>query len=309
MHRALLWRTGGKSVFRPSTHAEKLHYYDIPGRGSLGTVVLLHGASQGAIHYLRVILALVPHYGRILAIDAPAHGLSSVPDTLSPHILSEAVTELLDDLLEAPAVVFGTSLGGAMALRYGLNRASRVSELCVLSPAGAPLSEGDRRRLLAMFEMDRHRDARAFMRQVAHRPSPLSGVIAIETRRRFRSTPMRQLFNAFATGQDELSAADIHGLVPPVRLLWGKRERILPPSNLLFFKEHLPIGRRTIIEPAHFAHAAFLEYPREVANHIVHSGVAAARREDGAYRDTDRSSMSSTPFWRTVVSSTSSPTG
>jgi|GEM_PF-1903082 len=277
MHRALLWRTRGKSLFF-HTRVGRLHYYDIPGSGPLGTVVMLHGASQGAVHYARVILPLTKTYSRIVAVDAPAHGLSAAPPSMDSDVLAAGVTELLDAVIgDHPAVVFGTSLGGAMALKYGLSSPERVSKLCLLSPAGAPLSEGEREGLMQMFAMERHRDSREFMRLVAHRPSLFANVIAVETRRRFRTGPMRQLFDSFASGESEFQPDEMRSLQPPVRLIWGRRERVLPPSNLRFFEEHLPVGRRVIVEPPHFAHAAFLEYPKEVAEHINLSGKHARR--------------------------------
>ncbi len=276
MHRALLWRTGGRSLFA-DTRVSRLHYYDIAGSGPLGTVVMFHGASQGAVHYGRVMVALLRCYSRIIAVDAPGHGLSGAPPQMNADVLADGVTELLDEVLgRSSSVVFGTSLGGAMALKYALARPERVSSVCVLSPAGAPLSERERDALMRTFEMRRHKDATAFMRLVTHRPSMLAPLVAVETRRRFRSAPMRQLFDSFVTGESELSGGEIRGLVPPVRLLWGRRERVLPPSSLAFFRQHLPVARRVIVEPPHFAHAAFLEFPTEVAGHIALSGQAAA---------------------------------
>lgn len=282
MQRALVFRTGGASRFHRG-HVGPLHYFDIPGRGALGTVVLLHGASQGGVHYAGVIHALRDHYGRVIVPDAPGHGSSVVPADMRADVLTDALTDLLDQVLAGEqAVVFGTSLGGAMALHYGMRSPERVSQLCLLSPAGAPLSPQERQHLMELFEMPRQADARAFMQLIAHRPSVWSSLVAVETRRRFRAPPMRDLFESFTSGADEFTAEDVRALEPPVRLLWGRREQILPASNLAFFKEHLPQGR-VVVEPPHFAHAAFLEYPQEVAGHVIASGRAA--KEAGIQAD------------------------
>ena len=68
--------------------------------------------------------------------------------------------------------------------------------------------------------------------------------------------------------QDQFTAEELHSLSVPTLLVWGARERVLPKSNFRFFERHLP-STAAIESPSHFGHAAFLEYPEEVARRLV----------------------------------------
>jgi pimeloyl-ACP methyl ester carboxylesterase len=49
----------------------------------------------------------------------------------------------------------------------------------------------------------------------------------------------------------------------PIRLVWGARERLLPPAHREFFARYLP-GHARIECPPDFGHAPFLDRPDEV---------------------------------------------
>jgi pimeloyl-ACP methyl ester carboxylesterase len=120
-----------------------VHAFEIRGRGE-GTYVLLHGMGASATAYVAVARRLRRAAARIVLVDLPGHGESSLPsDGLDALSLAGGLREALDRLIDPadPAVVLGTSLGGAAALAYALERPERVRALVLASPAGAPLSE------------------------------------------------------------------------------------------------------------------------------------------------------------------------
>src|ERR1700679_2834340 len=97
------------------TSIAEQHVYDARGSGELPTVVLLHGIGAAASAFAPLIHKLRPHVRRVIAPDAPGHGLSGIPARpLTPETLFEAMSELLDGMLDEPAIVFGNSLGGAV---------------------------------------------------------------------------------------------------------------------------------------------------------------------------------------------------
>jgi pimeloyl-ACP methyl ester carboxylesterase len=115
-HRLLLSR--GVRSRRGSTSVADLHFYDAPGQGALPPAVILHGLCSNATAFGQVIQALRPHVRRVIAPDAPGHGLSDTPASgLTIANLGLGVAELLDQAIDEPSIVCGNSLGGASAVR------------------------------------------------------------------------------------------------------------------------------------------------------------------------------------------------
>lgn len=248
--------------------AGALHYYDAPGGGSLPQVVVLHGIGSSASAFAGVLRALRPHVRRVVAADAPGHGLSDAPASrLTPDALYGAVLEWFDGAVEGPAVVFGNSLGGALALRLALDRPARVLGVVASSPGGARSSPAELARLLAEFELRDARQARAFVRRLYHRAPWYTPLLAMEVRALMKRDAIRQFFAA-CTVEDTFRGEELGAIRAPVLLLWGGSERLLPEEHLAFYRAHLP--RHAIVErPEGFGHSPQLERPRDLAARIA----------------------------------------
>jgi pimeloyl-ACP methyl ester carboxylesterase len=104
--------------------------------GSGPPIVLLHGPSGYAAHWLRVIPDLVTTH-RVIAPDLPGHGASApcegVPD-------NDALLGWLDDLIECtcsePPAVVGQTLGGAIAARFASEWSNRLRALVLIDTLG-----------------------------------------------------------------------------------------------------------------------------------------------------------------------------
>jgi len=201
-------------------------------------------------------------------VDAPGHGFSEEPRArLNRESLLESMTSALDELLDEPAIVCGNSLGGAIALHYAGVRPERVRGLVLLSPAGAPWSDEELRLLLRDFRMKTSRDARAFLNKIYHRRPWFLPLIAPDVVHSANRRAPRELFDSavpdFGATPEELSQLGM-----PILLWWGRSERLLPASNLRYFREHLP--RRAVIEePEGVGHCAHLDAPRATCQRIV----------------------------------------
>src|SRR5690349_6934214 len=73
---AVLVRRGVESR-HVDTPIARVHVYDAPGEGSRKPVVLLHGIGASASPFAPVLARLRKSSRRVLAVDAPGHGLSS----------------------------------------------------------------------------------------------------------------------------------------------------------------------------------------------------------------------------------------
>jgi pimeloyl-ACP methyl ester carboxylesterase len=244
-----------------------VHVLDVDGSGPLPPVVLLHGFSAAGVHYLPLVRELRPRVRRLILPDLPAHGFSDVPPAAaSPAVLQRGLVEALDAVLDRPAALFGNSMGGFAAIRYTLARPERVLGLILCSPSGAAMDAEELVRWLATFHLEGHADALAFVDRLLTRPSRLRQIYAWGIRKRFGAPEMRALLASVSPG-DLLLPEELWALAPPILMLWGQRDRILPADHLSFFRRCLP-AHAEIEEPPLFGHSPFLEDPGALARRM-----------------------------------------
>lgn len=269
-------RALGASSVHLSTEAGVVHGYVLRGQGE-GRFALLHGMGTTATSYTAVVRRLLKQASRVVLLDLPGHGRSPEPSGgLDTRVLSIGVREGLDALLDRAgidrAVLLGTSLGGAAAVGYALERPARVQALVLASPAGAPLNDDDLAELKARFHLKSRADARRFFSELLHSPPFYA--------RMLESGLVTQLSRPLIRGfLESLDAADffteerVGTLQPHATVLWGKSDRILPRSGLAFYRRALPAG--SIIEELEgIGHSPHLEQPSLVADRML----AAYRR-------------------------------
>jgi pimeloyl-ACP methyl ester carboxylesterase len=104
--------------------------------GTGAPIVLLHGPSGYAAHWLRVIPGLARTH-HVIAPDLPGHGASASCETVPDN---DALLGWLDDLIECtcstPPIVVGQTLGGAIAARFASEWSSRLRALVLVDTLG-----------------------------------------------------------------------------------------------------------------------------------------------------------------------------
>lgn len=148
----------------PSIHLPEagalLRWHDLPGTGSdaLPALVCLPALSFAAApNFLPLVAqpALAP-YRRVL-LDLPGSGSGPPISGFSgvPRDHARLVAAVLDHLELGPAVIFGHSMGGTVAMYLALDRPDLVAHVLVaegnLSPGGGPASQGIARKDRADF--------------------------------------------------------------------------------------------------------------------------------------------------------------
>ena len=99
-------------------------------------VVLLHGPSGNATHWMRVLPELVDAH-RVIAPDLPGHGASE-PTEAGPvaAAIFAWLGQLIERTCESPPVLVGHALGGAIAARFAAADGDRIRGLVLVDALG-----------------------------------------------------------------------------------------------------------------------------------------------------------------------------
>ena len=264
---SILFRVTGYTASRIPTSAGDVRVFESARRGSLPTIALVHGLSADAVGYLPLLQRLRRH-AHVVAIDLPGHGGSEMRDDITLAACVSGGVEALAQHLREPAIVFGNSLGGLTAIRFTLAHPELVRGLFVASPAGAPSTPAELDELLQKFRIHTPAEAMRFLEVIFHaKPeSPLRHLMARDLVRRHRMPSLRSLIRDVPNAKP-FEPAEIESLAAPTYFMWGKSERLLPPSHLEFYRRHLK--NATIEEPWGFGHSPQLDSPNDVARRLI----------------------------------------
>ncbi|MEQ1572428.1 MAG: alpha/beta fold hydrolase, partial [Myxococcota bacterium] len=267
--RWLLTRFGYRSR-AVDTSVGAVHLLARDGGGELPPVLLIHGFGAAAMQWVPLVRALRPHVRSVWAIDLPGHGFSHRPDRLTLDVLRDGVIEALDQVHSeiGPAVVVGNSLGGAVALRYAHARPDRAVAVHLLSPGGAPMAPDELREVQRLFRVVTHTDATTFLDRLYATPRGWTGHLLAPFVRRVFADPALHDLLAEVTDADWLTPDEVRQLPHPLRVSWGRLDRILPAAAVGFWRAHLP-DRGELDEPEAFGHVPQLDSPGRTAADIV----------------------------------------
>lgn len=236
--------------------------------GGRGDVVFVHGLASSATSFAQTMLRLSPHFARLVAFDLPGHGASPPPrGRFGASTLLNAVEEVLRSECRVPSTLIGNLLGAGLALRFTLSHPERVLGLVVTSPAGAALSESAIRDLLAAFRLSNVADGIALLDKLHHRRVPFTSLFARDLVQVVQTRHLRELVAALEAAPS-FTPDELRGLVPPTLLVWGRSDRLMPPSAYEFFRDHLP-ARTELLSLAAVGHSPHVEAPQRFANAVI----------------------------------------
>lgn len=249
-------------------------------------LVLLHGVGDNALDWRWVMPALARAH-RVYAPDLPGSGGSarSVDADYSPAFFERFVAAFLDALGVERAAVVGNSLGGLAALRLALAEPERVAALGLLAGAGLGRRVSPALRSLALPGYGRLAVAwgkrppgaaqRALGRAGLLFGSP-RGIPAKWLEEQYRLARLSGFLESqLATvraqvglrGQREIVLARLPSLRVPTLVVWGERDRVLPPAQAREAISRIPDGSLELIPAC--GHLPQVERPERVAEVLV----------------------------------------
>jgi pimeloyl-ACP methyl ester carboxylesterase len=224
-----------------------VHLRDVGPRGDASPLILLHGTGA-SLHTWEGWVDVLKKTRRVITFDLPGFGLtgpfagSYAPDDYRGDTYARFVLDVLDALKVPRAVIGGNSLGGEVAWRAVTLAPQRFERLILVDASGYAFTPGSvplgfrlaalpginkiaehllPRAVIVASLRDVYGDASKVTEPLVDRYFELA---LREGNRRALAQRLRQL-------ESGAHADRIKTLALPTLILWGGRDRLIPPSN------------------------------------------------------------------------------
>ena len=237
-------------------NGQLLHYRDVGPRDDPLPIVLLHGSSA-SLHTWEGWARALRGQRRVISLDLPAFGLTGpftgryAGQTYTGANYARFVLDVLDRLEVARFVVAGNSLGGEVAWRIAAAAPQRVAQLVLVDAAGYPLEASQMplgwqiARLPVVGHIAEYLLPRPLVVQglqaVYGDPAKITEVLVDRYYElTLRAGNRAALVQRAQTWSPAEGVAQVSGVVAPTLVLWGGRDRIIPPALARRFARDIP---------------------------------------------------------------------
>lgn len=269
---ATRWATP-PSAFR-TVQGMQVHLRDEGPRDDPVPLLLLHGTSASLHTWDGWTRALSPDR-RVIRVDLPGFGLTGPfpHDDYSIERYIEFIGALLDTLALERVVIAGNSFGGQVAWETGVEMPARVAALVLVDAAGYPFTPES---IPIAFQLARYpalrplierllprRMVRASLRNVYGDPAKVDeALVERYYELALRAGNRRALGLRFAHVMPTAERAGrIAAISQPTLVLWGGRDRLIPPESAARFARDIRGSRLVVFEE--LGHVPHEEAPRE----------------------------------------------
>lgn len=233
-----------------------VHYRDEGPRHDAEPLLLLHGTSA-SLHTWDGWTRALRGSRRVIRLDLPAFGLTGPfdgPYAGRPYTgeqYARFVLDVLDQLQVRRVVVAGNSLGGEVAWRLAATAPQRVARLILVDAAGYQRNVGEIplgwriARVPVLGRIGEHLLPRALVAQglgmVVGDPSRITEAMVD----RYFELTLREgnraaLVERARQWSPDEGVTQVRGVTQPTLVLWGGRDRLIPPATAQRFAADIP---------------------------------------------------------------------
>jgi pimeloyl-ACP methyl ester carboxylesterase len=241
-----------------------VHLRDEGPRADAVPLVLIHGTAA-SLHTWEGWVAKLRGHKRVITFDLPGFGLTGpfTGDYPRDDYRADALARFTLDLLDALHVqrfqIGGNSLGGEVAWRVAAMQPARVERLILVDATGYAfvpehVPVGFRvARVPLLNRIDEYLTPRPLVadsvKDVYGDPARVSGALVDRYEEMLlREGNRRALNERLAIIAGDLAPERIRTLRLPTLILWGERDRLVPPANARHFLADIP-GSRLVVLP------------------------------------------------------------
>lgn len=230
----------------------RVHLRDVGPRDDPSPLVLLHGTSA-SLHTWQGWVSVLEAHHRVITLDLPGFGLTGPwpdGDARLERTLSLLV-ELLKELHVTRCVLVGNSYGGRLAWEFAVLHPDSVAKLVLVDAGGYPrnstsvplgfrIAQTPGLRRLAEHLLPRGLIERS-VKNVYADPSKVTPELVeryfeLTLREGNRAALGRRMEQVPAEGD----TSRLRALTMPTLILWGGKDRLIPPDNAQRFKADIP---------------------------------------------------------------------
>ena len=262
----------------------RISYVDA-GDGPL--ILLLHGLGHSTHGWRKVIGPLAAAGYRVMAVDLPGFGYSDKPGGYNLEAFVGFVRDWLDLHCVERAAVVGNSMGGAIAAAFAALRPERTGALVLVDPGGFGkevtwMLRLAGLRLLRMFPRRlSRRQVRRGMRYVFADPAVIEDedvdrIVELDETQGTRAAFFEIAHNAIGlrgVRPDQHLADLARDITAPTLVMWGERDRVIPPSHAQLAMDSIHDAELVMIESC--GHCPQLEVPQRFSDEVLRFLAAA----------------------------------
>lgn len=256
----------------------RISYVDI---GDGPTILLLHGLGHSTHGWRKVITPLAAAGYRVMAVDLPGFGYSDKPGGYTIESYVDFVAGWLDLHCIDRAAIVGNSMGGAITAAVAGLRPDRVAAAVLVDPGGFGREVTWMLRLagLRLVRLLPRRlsrwQVRRGLRYIVVNPrviddEDIDRIIELANMPGSREAFLEIAHTAIGLRgvRENQSLLDVaRAITAPTLVIWGDRDRVIPPAHAKIAQEAIPHAQLVIFENC--GHVPQLEVPERFTDAVL----------------------------------------
>jgi non-heme chloroperoxidase len=226
-------------------------------------VVLLHGITD-SWRAFEPILPHLPESVHAYAVTARGHGDATRAGSYGLADMVEDVAQFMDAVGLESAIVAGHSMGSIVATRFAIDHPERTAGLVIMGGCttfARPELDEMITDLAAMSDPLDLDYLRGFQESTLARPiSPEYLDLVVSESAKLSAATFRDVWHDTVLTD---FAADLGRIAAPTLLVWGERDRLVPPRHASAWLDALPDTRVELVPRA--GHVPMVERPEELS--------------------------------------------